>query len=457
MKTGKQAESRTVSASDKPFRFNLCELGGALGDLGTLLPLLVALITINHLNTTSVFFVVGLAYIGTGLFYRLPLPIQPLKAVAAIAIASGLSSSIISTSGLLIAAFLLLLAGSGAINPIAKLFPKAITRGIQLGVGLLLVKTGLTLVNKQQVILGEGGATSALPNLIIPTNWLLGLFFGVIFIVLLRSKRLPASLALLAVGIPVSVFWGSISGLSSLNLGLSLPTVTLPNLGDLSTALVLLVIPQIPLTLGNAVFATVDTAKTYFGARARKVTPKALVTTMGIANLGAGLLGGMPVCHGSGGLTAHYRLGARTGAAGLMIGALFLALALFLNGNILPVLSLIPYSVLGVLVIFVGVSHCLLIRDLRSKDEILVTLAVAIPGLVTTNLAIGLASGLILSLMFWTFQRKSHRLPLLVFNRANDLLSRPQRVISRFVKRIPLEGKKPLQDSKAAIEADPAS
>ena len=95
------------------FRFNLHELGGAVGDLGVLLPLTIALITLNHMNATSVFLVVGLAYIASGLFYRLPVPVQPLKAVAAIAIAGGLSASVISASGLLMAVFLLLMAGTG--------------------------------------------------------------------------------------------------------------------------------------------------------------------------------------------------------------------------------------------------------------------------------------------------------------------------------------------------------
>lgn len=388
------------------FRFNLHELGGALGDLGTLLPLTVALITLNRMSATSIFLVVGLAYIMAGVFYRLPVPVQPLKAVAAIAIAGGLSSTIISASGLLMAAFLLLMAGTGAISQVAKLFPKVIIRGIQLGVGLILVKTGLLLVNKKQVIIGGGDGFVTLVNLSIPAGWLIAVALGVIFLLLLRSKRLPVSLALLALGIPIGVFWGSFLGLPSLRFGLSLPALTIPSLADLSTALVLLVIPQIPLTLGNAVFAMADTAKTYFGPQASRVTPKALLTTMGIANLGAGLLGGMPVCHGSGGLTAHFRLGARTGGAALLMGIPFLAMAVFLDGNIIPIFALVPYAVLGVLVILVGVQHSLLVRDLRGGEEILVALAVAIPGVFTANLAIGLASGICLHLILNTMSRR---------------------------------------------------
>jgi len=352
------------------------------------------------MNATSVLLVVGLAYIISGVFYRLPIPVQPLKAVAAIAIAGGLSPGIISASGLIMAAFLLLMAGTRAIKQVTKLFPKVIIRGIQLGVGLILVETGLLLVSKKQIIIGGGDDLTTLFNLSIPTGWIIALVLGVIFILFLRNKKVPASLVLLGLGIPVGMFWRSYLGPLTISFGISLPSIGVPSLADLSTALTLLVVPQIPLTIGNAVFATADTAKAYFGPKAKKVTPKALLTTMGIVNLGAGLLGGIPICHGSGGLTAHFRLGARTGIAPLLIGIPLLLIAVFLDGNIVPIFALIPYAVLGVLVIFVGIQHSLLIRDLKSKKEILVVLAVAIPGLLTTNLAIGLASGIFLYFVF---------------------------------------------------------
>ena len=378
------------------FRFNLFELGGALGDLGTLLPLAIALITLNGMSTTSVFLVVGLSYVTAGLFYRLPMPVQPLKAVAAIAIAGGLSASVVSASGLVMAVVLLLLSITGTIGLVSRLFPRAVIRGIQLGLALFLVKAGLFLVARKQVIVGGNDSFFGLANLNISAGWLLAAAFGVVFVMLLRSRKVPASLAVLGLGIAAGMFWGSFPGLKTMHFGLSLPSASVPSLANLTTALVLLVIPQIPLTLGNAVFATQDTARIYFGTKAKRVTPRALTTTMGLSNLAAGLLGGMPVCHGSGGLTAHYRLGARTGAAGLMLGALFVTLAVFVDGNALPILSLIPYSVLGVLVVFVGVQHGLLVRDLRGAPDIAVVSVIAIMAVITGNLAIGFGSGMAL-------------------------------------------------------------
>ncbi|MEW6034777.1 MAG: putative sulfate/molybdate transporter [Chloroflexota bacterium] len=407
---GRPVLGGATAESEKAFRFNLFELGGALGDLGVLLPLAVALIALNQMSPTSVFLVVGLAYIAAGAYYRLPMPVQPLKAVAAIAIAGGLSARVVSASGLIMASFLLLLAATKATNAISRLFPKAIVRGIQLGVGLFLVKVGVSLVSKQQVVAGGENALVAVADLSIPLGWLLAAALGLVFLLLLRSKRVPASLVVLSLGVASGgVFLGLPPGLRELSLGLSLPAVAVPSLSDLSTALILLVIPQIPLTLGNAVFATADTARTYYGPKAERVKPRALLTTMGIANLAAGLLGGMPVCHGSGGVTAHYRLGAKTGGSGIMLGVLFLALALFVNGDVLPLLSLIPHSALGVLMMFVGVQHGLLVRDLHDAREILVTIMVAAVALVTSNLAIGFASGIGLWLMLSALFADKHR------------------------------------------------
>jgi SulP family sulfate permease len=183
--------------------------------------------------------------------------------------------------------------------------------------------------------------------------------------------------------------------LGEAELGLNLPQPVLPLASDLPTALFLLVIPQLPLTLGNAVFATANTAHTYFGDQARRVTPRALLATMGLSQALAAAIGGIPICHGSGGLTAHYKLGARTGAAPLMIGIACLFVGLFVDGNVLPILALIPYPVLGILLAFAGLQHGLLVRDLRRWDEILTAGSVAAASWITHNLAIGFGTGIV--------------------------------------------------------------
>jgi len=200
----------------------------------------------------------------------------------------------------------------------------------------------------------------------------------------------------LAYGVGVSLFFDLPIGLGNIEFSVVLPQVYLPTARELSTAFILLVIPQVPLTLGNAVVATSDAARLYFGKRSSKVTYKALSISMGLANTAAGLLGGMPVCHGSGGLTAHYLFGARTGGANLMVGAICLTLAIFFSKTILPILSLIPYPILGVLLAFVGIQHSLLIRDIGAKEDFLVAAFIAVVSTLTSNLAIGFGLGLVI-------------------------------------------------------------
>jgi SulP family sulfate permease len=377
----------------QPFKFSMWELGGALGDLGTLLPLLAALVLINGVNPTSAFFVVGIAYVLSGLFYRIPMPIQPLKSVASIAIATGISASVISASGLLMAGILILLAVTGLISKVAKLFPKPIIRGIQLGVGFILLRAGIGFIRNETLFIDSN--ITAAPVLAIPLGWLIAAASGLILILCIRTKRIPPSLAVLGVGIIIALFIGPVSNLANINFGIANPiNISMPSLSNMQTAFVLLVIPQLPLTLGNAVFATHDTAKHYYGNKAERVTPKRLLTSMSGANFMAGILGGMPVCHGSGGLTAHYRFGARTGGASIMVGAIFLAAAIFVDGNALPIFSLIPYATLGLLVAAVGFRHALLARDVTGLLNKAVVAVIAILALVTSSLAIGFAAGL---------------------------------------------------------------
>ncbi|MFQ5996659.1 MAG: putative sulfate/molybdate transporter [Dehalococcoidales bacterium] len=378
------------------FRFNLQELGGALGDLGTLLPLMVALILINGLNATSVLVGVGLFYIASGLYYRIPMPVQPLKAVSAIAISLGISASVIGAAGLLMGAILLLLSLTNLIAVVVKLFPRPVVRGIQLSIGLILFRKGIELAFSKQIFIS--GTSHSLGLGQFPIGILLAVLALAIFILfkffIKQSQRFPPSLALLTFGLGAGIVFSPISGLDKLSY--AFPSIALPSAADFWLALTVLVIPQLPLTLGNAVVGAWDTAHTYFQDQARRVSPRALTASMGLANIAAGLFGAMPMCHGSGGLTAHYRLGARTGAASLMVGGLLLTLGILLGSAALSFLSLIPLSVLGVLLAIVGIYHAFLIRDLTARRQLAVAGTVAVVTILLGNLAFGFAAGIVL-------------------------------------------------------------
>jgi hypothetical protein len=414
------------------FRFNLQELGGAFGDLGTLLPLMTALILINGLNATLVLMLVGLVYIGAGLYYGIPMPVQPLKAVAAIAIALGLSASVIGAAGLIMGLILLVLSLTNLITFVARLFPKAVVRGIQLSIGLILLRRGIELAFSDKTFIGDVSGSSGLGQ--IPVGILLAVIGVIIFILFKfvffrRSQRFPPSLALLTFGLGAGAILGSIPLVGKLSL--SLPDITLPNTADLWIALTVLVIPQLPLTLGNAVVGTRDTAQTYFKEKAHRASPRALTASMGLANVTAGLIGAMPVCHGSGGLTAHYKLGAKTGGANLMIGGILLILGIFLGGSAVSFLSIIPLSVLGVMLAIVGIYHTFLVRDLRAGTQIAVTGTVAVVTIVSGNLAFGFGAGIILHHVFTFFQPQCTSCPSRVADntcsRAGDLAEAARR------------------------------
>lgn len=378
----------------RSFRFNLQELGGALGDLGTLLPLMIALILVNGLNATLVLGGVGLLYIISGLYFRIPISVQPLKAVSLIAISLGLSATVIGAAGLLMGVILIVLSMTNLIDRVVKLFPREVVRGIQLSIGLLLLKKGIDFALGEEIFAGGVTVSSELSR--VPPGILIALAGATVFVlfkfvIFRHSRRIPASLALLVFGIGTGLAFGTIPGFTFADYGFA--GFTLPAANDYWLALTALVIPQLPLTLGNAVVGTRDTARAYFGEASRRVTPRALTCSMGLANIVAGALGAMPMCHGSGGVTAHYQLGARTGGSNLMIGGLILMLALVLGGAALPVLSLIPLAVLGVLLMIVGIYHAFLVSDLRTVGQLAVAATVALVTLIWGNLALGFGTG----------------------------------------------------------------
>lgn len=369
------------------FRFDRMELSGSLADLGTMLPLLIPLVVINGLNATMALLLVGVFYIGVGFYYKTPIPVQPLKAVAAIAIATGLSAQIIVSSGLITGILMLFLGATGLIVQVNRVFSKPVIRGVQIGLGLLL------FVKAVQYILGSNLFISGESVLLmgISLNTVLGLAGVVIAALLLTNKKIPAAIALVIFGFLAGLFF-KIPGFT---FGPQTPSIQLPTTSDLLSALFLLVIPQLPVTISNAVISTSDLAKKYFGGQAAKATPRSLSCSIGLANLAAGALGGMPMCHGAGGLAAHYRFGARTGGASLIIGTIFVVLALLFGSSAVSILGLIPLSILGVMLAFAGLQMMLLASDVTNQKDLLVVFTIAGLAMVT-DMAIAFIVGIVL-------------------------------------------------------------
>lgn len=373
-------------SGEERFRFDRVELAGAFGDLGTLLPIVVAMIFINKLSSSSVFLAFGLFYLVAGLYYRLPIPVQPLKAVGAISIAypAIITEPVISAAGIIFGIFLLVLSLTGTIDRIAKLFSQAVVRGIQLTLGLIFLKKGIELIiNKELFITGLPGKMAEYP-----VNLLIGIIVFILVLLLLDNKRFPAALVALFIGILSGMLLGGAEQLQ-LSFGPTEMRLIIPSLDNLWTALILLILPQIPLTIGNACVGTADTCTTMFSGKPQlhKTKPGRFAFSMGIFNLPAGFLGAVPMCHGTGGLAAHYRFGARTGGAPIMIGLFFVVIALGFGELGFSLLSAIPQSVLGVLLVFAGLELCPLLRSLKTNEEYFIALLIAGIAMAVPNMA----------------------------------------------------------------------
>ncbi len=388
-------------------RFNRLELAGSLGDLGTLLPIAIAMILSNGLSPLGIFFSIGVFYLVSGLYFGVTVPVQPMKVIGAYAIATAMSAEQILASSLLMAIVLLIIGISGAIDIIARITPREVVRGVQLSSGALLIAGGVRFIagtSSYQALQGAVEPHLAVQTIgTIPVTVVIGIFWGLATLLLLNSKKFPAGLVVIIGGLMTGLVLGARVKLDG-GIGFFLPRLLpfgLPGKVDFSFAFLALVLPQLPMTLGNAVLAYTDLSGQYFGKRSAKVTNRKVCISMALANLLSFLLGGMPLCHGAGGLAAHYRFGARSAGSNLMIGLLFVILAVIFGNDVVGLINLLPMSILGVLLIFAGSQLTLTILDLGRRRELFVaTLILGIT--LASNLAAGFITGMVVAqLLKW--------------------------------------------------------
>ncbi len=381
-------------------KINRMELAGSLGDLGTLLPLAIGMILINGLNPTGLFWGVGLFYVFSGLYFKVTSPVEPMKVIGAYAVATGITATQIQASSLWIFLFLIIIGGTGLITLAGRYIPRAVIRGVQLSTGVLLVSQGVRLMlgtSKFQNI-----SQAAEPYLMVqkigwlPIGLIIGIMLGLLTLLLLENRRLPAALVVVGAGSLVGIFLGTREGLDQMQIGIHLPRLLpygLPSGADLSFALLMLALPQIPMTLGNAVMANADLSLQYFPHNGRRVTYRALCISMALASVVSFFLGGMPMCHGAGGLASRYRFGARTAGSNLIIGTIFLGMALFLGHHSLAVIYTLPMAALGVLLIFAGAQLTLTLLDMQTRKDLFVPILIL--GItLASNLAAGFLTGI---------------------------------------------------------------
>jgi len=351
----------------RDYEFNLRELAGSMGDFGTLFPLAIGYIVINGMDPAGLFFMIGMTNIVTGLVYRLPMPVEPKKVVAAVAISRRWSPERIYASGIGLGLVWLPLALTGLIDRLAQWTSKCVVRGIQLALGVQLLVTGLKMARE---------------------TWWLGLLAVALALVLKDNPRAPAALVLIGLGVAIAAWEGTL--LPSLQLGLTLPPLVPPPWREIWPAMIGAGIAQMPLTITNAVLATSALIGDYFPGK--PVSPRRLMLNHGIMNLVRPFFGGMPMCHGSGGLVGQYYFGARTGGANILEGLIEIGLGLFLGGSLAALFSAFPIAIVGGMMIVVAFQFAKFGLDLRGAE--LVAMAITACLSVWLNMAVGFIVGL---------------------------------------------------------------
>jgi MFS superfamily sulfate permease-like transporter len=357
--------------------FDRSELAGAFGDLGTLVPFVVGYVTVNRLDAQGVLLGFGLLAVATGFYFRTPMSVQPMKAIATTAVGHPelITPSAIFVSGVVTGLLWLALGITGAVSWLAALTARPVVRGLILGLGLTFILEGVNFMARGPIIAVVGAALTVL---------------------LLGRDRLPAMLALLAYGAFTAVLLDRslLGDLAALTPVFRVPGLHVPDVAwaDVVTGTLVLAIPQAALTLGNAVIATAAEHNTLFPHR--RVTVRLLALDHGVMNLAAAPLGGVPMCRGAGGMAGHIRFGARTGGALVILGLVLLTLALFFADSVATVFRLFPVPVLGVILFFGGIELAASFGD--GGDRADQTVQVVTAGVALWNPGVAYLAGLIL-------------------------------------------------------------
>jgi MFS superfamily sulfate permease-like transporter len=358
------------------------EWAGAFGDLGTLVPFVVAYIAVLKIDPFGILFAFGAALLLCGLYYKTPFPVQPMKALGAAAITQAAQTAVITqatvlSAGLVTGGIWLALGLSGAATRIAQFVPRCVVIGIVLGLGLSFMLEGIKLMS---------------------TGWMIAAIGLVGTLLLLTNRAIPAMFLLLLFGAACGVIQDPAiaHALSVVRLQFRLPSFALAAISwhDVWIGTLFLALPQLPLTLGNAVIAVREENNRLFPERA--VSDGLVATSTGLMNLCGAALGGVPMCHGAGGMAGHVAFGARTGGAPIILGAILLMLAFCFSGSIEAILNVFPKAVLGVILFLTGAQLALGSCDF-SKNKVERFITVATAGFAMWNVGLAFVVGIVLS------------------------------------------------------------
>ena len=334
------------------------ELTGALGDSVTMLPVVVAVAALTSLSLPRLLLGFAVFQIVWGVYYGVPISVEPMKALAALVIAGGLTVAELGVAGLTAGGVLLLIGTTGTLSRIDAYLGRPVIRGVQVAVGLVLLETGIQLSLDAPIY-----AVAALT---------------IVGVSVAAGRQRLSALVVLAVGAAVAVATAGVPEPQLPTIGIGFPGATAVS-GDAIGATA----AQLAMTVGNAAVATSLLLSDYYGA---DVSPDDLASSMGVMNLLAVPFGALPMCHGSGGVAGKYAFGARTAGANLILGVLFGAVAVVGVG----VVAAFPLSMLGVILAVIATELC---RAGLDTDDRVLTAGIGVLGLVT-NVGIAFVVGI---------------------------------------------------------------
>ncbi len=339
-----------------------------MGDFGTLFPLLIGYIAVCGVDPAGLLIMIGIANIVTGIVYRLPIPVEPMKVLAVVAISQHWTPSMVYASGAAMGIVWIFFAATGIIGLISKITPLPVIRGIQIALGVMLAVEAYKMIS---------------------TWWALGVASIIIVLILRQNRYAPAAIVLVFIGIIITYAGGQMPQIHLSSI--SLPSISRISMGEIWLTMILAGFAQIPLTITNATISTSSLITSYWPDRS--VSEKQLSWNQGIINLILPFFGGMPMCHGAGGLASQYYFGARTGGANILEGVIEISLGLFLAGSIGGLLSVFPVAIIGAMMFLVGLELTKFAKDIRVRKD-LISMGTTVAGSLLLNMAWGFLAGL---------------------------------------------------------------
>lgn len=374
-----QPQATDKASGSRANRFDRMEWAGAFGDLGTLIPFVVAYIAVLGVDPFGILFAFGVSLIVCGIYYKTPFPVQPMKAIGAVAATQAAQTATITAGAVYAASFItgliwLLLGLTGLTRRVTDLISRPVAIGIVLGLGIGFMLEGSKLM---------------------ADGWMLSMPILLVTLLLLSNRVVPIMFLLLVGGAAIAIHRDPalLVALEAVQVEPRLPSFAISTISwsDIGVGLAFLALPQVPLTLGNAIIAITEENNRLFPDK--PVSERSVSISTGVMNLFGACVGGVPMCHGAGGMAGHVRFGARTGGASIILGTVLLLIALLFSGSVQTISSVIPREVLGVILFLTGGQLALGACDFsKDKGERFATVVTA--GLSVWNIGLAFVVGL---------------------------------------------------------------